>query len=336
MAAAARPVFLHTGWRTAGTWLWSAFRRKEDVLGLYEPLNQSLATLNLRTLPTMRPAVSRSRHPDEQRPYFEEFAPLLSARRPGVAGYRPEFAYESFFMASDDEFPELRDYIESLMRLAESNGRTPVFKFCRTVGRVAWMRRNFPSAVHIFVMRDPCSQWMSAWRLSREDDNPHHLLTPIRILTLHREHPLVASVLGSLRITPDDFVLPTKHAAVRKAVRATPAPVLYRGFLAFWLLTAFLAFPECDFAIETERLNANDYRLTAQRFVESLTGISIDLTDAHALGTVADANDFFGARSAHADALQALAHLEAIAPPRGSSPSPILHEKLSEQIRIAS
>ena len=330
MSAEVRPVFLHTGWRTAGTWLWSAFRSKEDVLGLYEPLNQSLATLTLRTLPTMRPAASKSRHPDEQRPYFEEFAPLLSSHRPGVAGYRPDFAYESFFMKADDEFPELREYIESLLRLAVSSGKVPVFKFCRTLGRIAWLRRNFPDASHIFVMREPGSQWLSAWRLSREDDNPHHLLTPIRILTLHHKHPLVALVMGALRIAPSDFVLPTKHAAVRKAVRTTPAPILYRGFLAFWLLTAFLALPECDLTIETERLNSDDYRFTVLQSIKSLTGISIDLTDAQSLRGPASANDFFGAQSANADALQALAQLA------GDSPAPLLREKLTEQIRIAS
>src|SRR5271155_2079960 len=110
MSVRERPVFLHTGWRTAGTWLWSAFRRKDEVMGLYEPLNESLATLSLRTLSTMRPAASKSRHPGDQRPYFEEFGPLFSSRTPGVAGYRPDFAYESFFMAPDDEFEELRAY----------------------------------------------------------------------------------------------------------------------------------------------------------------------------------------------------------------------------------
>jgi hypothetical protein len=123
-------------------------------------------------------------------------------------------------------------------------------KFCRTLGRVEWFRRNFPDAAHIFVMRDPRSQWLSAWRLSREDDNPHHLLAPIRILALHRNHPLVALVLDAMRIRAEDFVLPDKHAAVCKAVRKTPAQLLYRGFLAFWVLSSFLAYPECDMTIE--------------------------------------------------------------------------------------
>lgn len=330
-----RPVFLHTGWRTAGTWLWSAFRLKENVMGFYEPLNQSLATLSLRTLPTMRPAVSRSRHPDEQRPYFEEFGPLFSGRAPGVAGYRLDFAYESFFMTQDAPFPELRSYIESLLKLASASEKVPVLKFCRSLGRVGWLRENFPDAAHIFVIREPGSQWMSAWRLSHEDDNPHHLLTPIRIWARHSKHRLVATVLETMRISPEDFELPMKHTAVRKAVRRAPPPLLYRGFLAFWILTAFLALPDCDMAIETERLSAPDYRATTQSAIESLTGVSIDLSDAIPLGNPAGSNDFFGAQHAHVDAVRTLARLEELEPHRANV-GRALREKLTEQIRIAS
>lgn len=332
-----RPVFLHTGWRTAGTWVWSAFRRADGAMGFYEPLNQSLASLTLRTLPAMRPAVSRSRHPDEQRPYFEEFAPLFSSRAPGVAGYRPDFAYETFFMQAEDEFPELRAYIDSLVQLARSGGKAPVFKFCRSLARVGWMRRNFPDGAHVFVMRDPVGQWMSAWRLSREDDNPHHLLTPIRILALHRDHPLVAFSLKALRVSVSDFSLPEKpHAAVRKAVAATPPSSLYRGFLAFWLLTAFLALPECDLTVETERLSEDGYRLSAQRDVEELTGLRIDLKDARPIGNLSRAHDFFGARQAHADALAALEQLDSSGPSAGSAARALLREKLAREIRLAS
>lgn len=307
------------------------------MLGLYEPLNESLATLTLRTLGSMRPAATpTSNHPDEQRPYFEEFAPLFSSRTPGVAGFRREFVYDSFFIAPDTEYPELRHYLESLVQLAQTNGRTPVMKFCRALGRVGWMRKNFPDAAQIFVMRDPFSQWMSAWRLSNDDDNPHHLLAPMRVWTLHKDHPLVALVVKALRISASDFVLPTKHAPSRKAVRTTPAHILYRGFLAFWLLTAYLALPECELAIETERLNESDYRLHVQREVESLTGIAVDLSDARSLGNVATSNDFFGAAQAHEDALRALALLEDIAPAGGKAPGPILREKLTEQVQIAS
>lgn len=252
---------------------------------------------------------------------------------PGVAGYRPDFAYQSFFMSRDEQFPELRQYIESLLQLARTNGKTPVLKFCRSLGRVGWMRQNFPDAAHIFVMRDPCSQWTSAWRLSCEDDNPHHLLSPIRVWMLHHQDPIVARVFEALRISPDDFVLPTKHAAVRRAVRTLPPRILYRGFLAFWLLTAFLAFPECDLSIETERLNAADYRVVIQQEIESLTGIPIDLADAHLLSNPAASYDFFEPQEAHADALAALARLDTIRSGLGNTLRPILEEKLIEGMR---
>jgi hypothetical protein len=118
-------------------------------------------------------------------------------------------------------------------------------------------------------------------------------------------------------------------------VRKTPAQLLYRGFLAFWVLTAFLALPECDMTIETERLSSADFRITTQEVIDSLTGISIDLSDAYSIGNHAGTSDFFGANQANADALQALARLEQAKFARGNA-GRILGQKLTEQIRIAS
>src|SRR5262245_47471573 len=47
-------VFLHTGWRTAGTWLWSRFRARPDVMGFYEPLHERLDDLALHEIPELR------------------------------------------------------------------------------------------------------------------------------------------------------------------------------------------------------------------------------------------------------------------------------------------
>jgi hypothetical protein len=322
-----RPVFLHSGWRTAGTWLWSQFRRHEAALGLYEPLNESLATMTLRTLPLMRPAASDSRHPETDRPYFEEYAPLLSAKRSGVAGYRPEFAYDTFFMEASESAPALRAYIESLLELGRESGATPVLKFCRSLARLGWMRANFPEAAHILVVREPQSQWLSAWRLSREDDNPHFLLQPIKTLMQHRAHRTVACALEALHIGPEDFMLPEKHSACRAAVRATPPDALYRGFLAFWLVTAYAAVSEADRIIESEKLSARDYRIETERAMRTHTGFTIDLGKARRLDRPIERSDFFDAQHAHRDAIAALDRLEGLGAPRPGT-ADFLRDKL--------
>ena len=160
----AAPVFLHTGWRTAGTWLWSLYRALPESMAFYEPLHESLGTLSAWQLPTLRPDLWMSAHPGTQ-PYFNEFAPLLRQGSPGVAGFNEEFALAQYFVGADDALPEPASYLQSLIDLARSAGKQPVLKLARSLGRVGWMRNAFPDAAHVLVVRNPWSQWLSGWRL---------------------------------------------------------------------------------------------------------------------------------------------------------------------------
>ncbi|MGE8488647.1 MAG: hypothetical protein ACN6OQ_09920, partial [Paraburkholderia nemoris] len=40
-------VFLHTGWRSAGTWVWSRLRALDSATGFYEPFSNVLADLSV-------------------------------------------------------------------------------------------------------------------------------------------------------------------------------------------------------------------------------------------------------------------------------------------------
>jgi hypothetical protein len=73
------PIFLHTGWRTVGTWLWSRFRMVEGTRCLYEPLHEDLATLSRDDIARLRADNWASRHPDLAHPYYDEYADLLNA-----------------------------------------------------------------------------------------------------------------------------------------------------------------------------------------------------------------------------------------------------------------
>ncbi|MEJ0003685.1 MAG: hypothetical protein WDN30_09160 [Pararobbsia sp.] len=96
MESSSKAVFLHTGYRTAGTWLWSCFRRLDDVLAYYEPLHEMLASLDAAMLAKSTSESWRSGHPKLDQPYFAEFAPLLRAGMPGVQGYDEVFSIDRF------------------------------------------------------------------------------------------------------------------------------------------------------------------------------------------------------------------------------------------------
>jgi hypothetical protein len=158
------PVFLHTGWRTAGTWLWSRFREIPGTHCFYEPLHEALAGLSQDEIARVSSNSWASGHPALTRPYYHEYAGLLNADGIGVRQYRKAFAIDRLLCPPEMWLAGLRDYLGGLIVAARENDAVPVLKFCRSTGRMAWMRRNFPQAVHVAVLRNPASQWASARR----------------------------------------------------------------------------------------------------------------------------------------------------------------------------
>ena len=157
------PVFLHCGWRTRGTWIWNQFRRQFGIADYYEPLAESLAWIRKGTLASIDADNWPSGHKGLDRPYFDGFRPLLAPTGPGVQGYRTRFATDDFFAAPDTPLPELERYLHRLIDTAQARGEQPVLKFCRSMGRIAWMQRRFPGAVHVAVLRNPFAQFGADW-----------------------------------------------------------------------------------------------------------------------------------------------------------------------------
>jgi len=276
------PVFLHSGWRTAGTFLWSRFRAVEGVSGYYEPLHEWLATASPATLVGNGPQLWPSGHPRLARPYFDEFAPLLRGSAPGVRGYQSAFATDDFFAGPDASQPALQAYLRRLLAAAGERGEQPVLKFCRSLGRAGWMARHFPEAAHIAVVRNPVSQFIAAKHQFVAHDNPYFLLMPLLLLARNAGHEPVDQALRRFAVD-----LPA-HAAHRDRARAMAAlaghlrcsepEAWYRGFLAFWLLT-MLGIPETiDAIIDADLLAVSGaYRAECTAELASLSGVAIDL-----------------------------------------------------------
>lgn len=278
------PVFLHTGWRTRGTWIWSRFRALAGTTCFYEPLSEELATLNPATLESHGPERWPSGHPPLRRPYFAEFRPLLKTAAPGVVRYDPNFAVTGFFAEPDAAMPDLRDYIEQLLRTAQAEGRQPVLKLCRSVGRIGWMQRNFPQAIHIALMRNPLAQFISAQRQLQRHDNPYFLAMPLMLLAAHRDVPEVAAAVRHLAVAlpslPKGAPVHAALAASAAHLRRSEPSARYRGFLAFWLVTAMSIPDTIDAIIDSDLLTcAADYRRQCEIDLATLTGRTVDLGD---------------------------------------------------------
>lgn len=278
-------VFLHCGWRSGGTWLWSLFRARPDVVGIYEPLHESLASISADEIGTIRPELWDSGHPDPTRPYFEELAPLVAPGTRGVRGYGIPFSTEEYFIAPGAARPALAAYLASLAGPPVTGGeKRPVLKLCRSLGRVGWMHRTFPRAAHLFVVRDPWSQWLSGWRLFRNSGSPYFITMPFVILTQHTGDAAVACALATMGLRFAPFApasLNERYQRCLAALSGLAPEAIYRAFLALWVLGTLEAARHADAIVDVDRLaRVPAYRAETRERIAALTGMELDLDGA--------------------------------------------------------
>ena len=121
MNSSCQAVFLHTGYRTAGTWLWSCFRKLDNVTAYYEPLHEMLATIDPEKLASSTANSWRSGHPTLDAPYFAEFAHLLGPGARGIPGYDPVFSIDRLDGQTPEAADQLEAYVRGLMRTAHGH-----------------------------------------------------------------------------------------------------------------------------------------------------------------------------------------------------------------------
>jgi hypothetical protein len=269
-------VFLHTGWRSVGTWAWSRFRTLPNVAAFYEPLHPMLSELTLADISALTPDWT-SGHPALATPYFAEFRPFIREGARGVTGYRKGFGVDRFAPSADADFVGLQRYVQSLCDDSLAREKTPVFKFCRSSGRLPWFKSAFPGALHAVVLRNPASQFASGWMLHQQWNNAFFVAAPFRLLGLNQADPLVRRVvklfdvqLPSLAMmSPDDYAL-----ACERYVRTVAGDNAYRAFVAVWTLAALRA-THADLAIDIDRLGQSpDYAALVNAQVGALSGLS--------------------------------------------------------------
>jgi len=252
----------------------------------YEPLSEDLAMLSPAAIEACGAASWSSGHPALHDPYFAEFRPLLKTLAHGVREHEAAFAVSGFFADADTAMPELRDYIALLLDRACGQGDQPVLKFCRSIGRVGWMQRNFPQAIHIALLRNPLAQFVSAQRQFQRHGNPYFLAMPLLLLGLHRDQADIAAALRHFAVAlpplPARISIRDGLAACAAYLQCIEPAVWYRAFLAFWMLAAASIPETIDLVIDSDLLSTTgEYRRQCAIDVATLTGRAISFADVH-------------------------------------------------------
>jgi hypothetical protein len=280
-AAAGQAVFLHTGWRSGGTWIWSRCRASTKVCGYYEPLHEQAARFRRHDVASMRPGSWQSNH-SETAPYFEEYRDLIPARGRGVAQYQARFAFDGFFRAPGDPGDAaLEAYVGSLMTRALAEGQLPVMKFCRSMGRVGWFAQRFPNALHAVVLRDPLAQFQSGQHLLHQQRNRYFSLAPMLVLARNAHHPAVREAALALGVGIPTLYSDDIDYAVEACwlhVRRVSAAEQYRGFLVFWTLCATSALESEALVIDADGIRTDpEHRRAIEAALQGRIGEPISL-----------------------------------------------------------
>jgi hypothetical protein len=259
-----RPIFIHAGLRSGSTYFWSKFREKSTVMAFYEPFSEDLGRATRQYLLTHGPDTWSSGHAPTA-PYYQEYEPLLEGEATGIRGFHPSFSYQNYFLNSpmlDDQ----RAYLDSLIALATDARKQPVLGFCRSLGRAPWLKRHFPQAAHIVVVRNPVDQWLSGYHFYHSTRNPYFLINPVWCFRHPGDHPYVTTIAPQWSST--------------LANSALPLSTLYEIFLHVYAAGLITAIQEADLIVDMDLLSQSaTYQRAIAHSVHDLSDIALDFSD---------------------------------------------------------
>lgn len=91
-------IFIHSNWRSGGTYFWSKFRLNPVAYGFYEPLFEGLASASAASILCDRSATVLGHNLTA--PSKLEYLPLLT--QDGVVDFPAEYSYGSYFLSPED------------------------------------------------------------------------------------------------------------------------------------------------------------------------------------------------------------------------------------------
>jgi hypothetical protein len=153
-------IFIHSLYRTGSTYVWSKFRENKKYCCYYDPFHHNMGSIDtenpmLENLSIMN--AHRLRHPVLDREYTDEYRKLLPVHEKGVPSFKKSFTADDYCNNNDN--PEQKKYIDSLILGTEN--QVPLFKSNLSPLRSEWFKKNYPGALHLYLLRNPRNQFQS-------------------------------------------------------------------------------------------------------------------------------------------------------------------------------
>jgi hypothetical protein len=263
-AGAAAPVFIHSSWRTASTWLWARLRQAPTAIAYCEFFHERLGACTIEDLTANDFANWNSKHP-ESAPYFLEFARLIESDG-AVRGYDPSMAIDRFLPAGGPHGAlslAERAYVEGLIENAARLRKIPVLTDTRTLGRLEALAKAFPGR-HVLLVRNLFHQWAS---YSEQCAGGNRYFLDMLFLTVEasRHDPFVALIANWFA----------------NENRTETSASVFQLFLLFHLYLYAHSHDAADTIVDINKIAANpDARRAAEASLSDCVQFPIDLSDA--------------------------------------------------------
>ena len=272
-----RSIVIQTMWRTGGTYLAFALREQNPVALFYEPLHEDYSKYTEAEWDGFAAAGAEAPrgHPAKSFHYLTDF-PFSPGK--GVVGHRPEFAFRQFALGEDDEAPELGAYLTGLLRHAATQGRRPLFKFCRGFLRQRWLRTVL-DPVSVFLARCPAGMAASYARIG---GGAYFYSGYLRVLVDNRTDPHFAELHRFVAQAHPEYASAGEALAASDRLLLTVSQETREDvFLFFWAL-ALAANADSDILIlDANALGADAAsRAKSAEALRHHIGLKVDLSDA--------------------------------------------------------
>ena len=149
------PIFIYSSRRTGGTAFLHSFEEAKNTLVFMDPLNTNLQNYELAK--SASSSDWNSNHPQN----YKYFANYFSIGKSEWFPYIPKSDGFAFKNSSEAFKEELVIYLKRLVRAANKQNKIPIFKFEQLEGHVNLLRREFPDAIHVGIIRDQDDQYYS-------------------------------------------------------------------------------------------------------------------------------------------------------------------------------
>jgi hypothetical protein len=276
------PIFIHSLFRTGSTYIWNKFRQNGLFHCYYEPFHQELAYLGTEFSGrwSSEPNLAESMgHPLLDREYMYEYRHLLTSGPKGVPFFKKSFSFDDF--CRNGRNPDQKKYIDFL--LANAGQKIPLLQFNRSALRVAWFKKYFPDAFHVYLLRDPRQQFNSFLALQGKWNLDIFLLMNLLTASVNRRKcPIFRDLAGRLPLFEyhaEKFW--EEEVFYRNLLPSYSLNEQYHIHYCTWIAALLENLEHVDMLLNIDSLSCNEsYRETISRRLLEASGEKFVFSDA--------------------------------------------------------